>query len=81
MKVKVVDRGAMNNAWGSGGNYTVITKTIEISSICPECGGPRGKPKRLPFYEGGSTYTVDRWDNPCGHIDGYVAVLAEAENG
>lgn len=53
--------------------------TVSVMPTCPVCGGPRGltvRPHR--FRRDDRWYEVDRWDNPCGHIDGYAAVLAEA---
>lgn len=80
MKVTVVDREAMNRAWGSPGLYTVITKYVEISDDCPVCGEPRGKPVMIPYCEDGHHYSVDQWNNPCGHVDLYKDVLQEAAN-
>ena len=53
--------------------------TVEIDDKCPICGGPRGEPYNHRFYECGDWYSVDRWDNPCGHIDKYRDVLEEAQ--
>ena len=76
MKVTVVDRQAMAAAWGHG-LYTILTRTLEISDTCPVCGGPRGTPRNHHMYEDGDTATVSVWDNPCGHVDKYSAVLGE----
>jgi hypothetical protein len=49
---------------------------------CPKCGGPRGFPFKGSSYDGSRVLDVDRWANPCGHIDMYEDVLKEAnENG
>ncbi|MEU9208477.1 hypothetical protein AB0D27_11120 [Streptomyces sp. NPDC048415] len=74
MTVRVCDRG-------SGRDYVGVTiRTITIPAVCPVCGGPRGvdtlRSERLP--EDGESYTVSRWDNPCGHVDLYADVLREA---
>lgn len=45
---------------------------IEIGDRCTVCGGPRGEPRRVDEQE------VDRWDNPCGHVDTYKKCLVEA---
>jgi hypothetical protein len=68
--VKVMDRTRK-----SADDYL---RTIEIANTCPSCGGPRGKPFQRTIYEHGRPYTVSEWDNPCGHVDTYRDVLAEA---
>lgn len=77
MRVTVVDRAAMDAAWGHGLGG-VILRTIEIPATCPKCGGPRGEPVMRPFFEDGESYSVSCWTNPCGHIDTYPDVLREA---
>lgn len=54
-------------------------RTITIAATCPRCGGPRGEPRPHNFYDDGEWLVTDCWDNPCGHVDMYNAVLAEAE--
>lgn len=76
MTVRVVDR----NTWGTRGPYPVI-RAVTISATCPQCGGPRGTPRPYTFYDNGDWHTCDRWENPCGHVDKYVDVLAEASVG
>ncbi len=78
MRVVVVDREAMAAEWGMPGLFRVITVSVEIADTCPWCGRPRGVPVRRTFHEDGVNYSVDCWKNPCGHIDFYEAVLAEA---
>ncbi|WP_418345806.1 hypothetical protein [Rhodococcus pyridinivorans] len=56
-------------------------RTITIAGTCPRCGGPRGEPYPYNFYDDGAWLVADCWDNPCGHVDLYNAVLAEAERG
>jgi len=80
MIVKIVDRQAIKDSWGSPGLYTVITQTVEISDRCSVCDKERGKPTRKSFYEGGQTYSVDVWSNPCGHIDEYFDVIRDAKD-
>jgi len=77
MIVTVNDRAADAKAWGHTSAGPIL-RTVTISDQCPTCGGPRGVPERRPFYEDGFNYSVDCWNNPCGHIDLYPAVLAEA---
>lgn len=75
MRVQVVDR----SGWGKpGGRYPDI-KTIEISDRCPVCGGPRGTPEPHTWYEDGETHCCSKWNNPCGHVDNYPAILEEAK--
>jgi hypothetical protein len=77
MKVTVQDRAAERRAWGHG-LYRPVLRTVEIADTCPECGGPRGEPRSKRQHEDGEWYSVDVWDNPCGHVDAYVDVIKEA---
>ncbi|MFF4900543.1 hypothetical protein [Streptomyces sp. NPDC001068] len=54
--------------------------TVTISTCCPRCGGPRGVETVRPyaFVHDGDHLTVHRWSNPCGHVDLYENVVAEA---
>ncbi|MFJ3100300.1 hypothetical protein [Streptomyces sp. NPDC086835] len=66
---------------GDGSGYEgagVITVTI--STLCPNCGGPRGWDAVTPhrFHHDGAYLVVDRWSNPCGHADVYEAVVKES---
>jgi hypothetical protein len=45
--------------------------TVNIARNCPVCGKPRGKPSPYRFCEDGEWFIVDKWDNPCGHIEKY----------
>lgn len=74
MKVTVMYR---NNYFGGDG-WTYYTKTIEISNLCPICGEKRGIPYQFRFHEDGEWFVVNKWDNPCGHIDSYKNCLLEA---
>lgn len=63
---------------GSGPGYVgVRIETVVVSAECPTCGGPRAQARPSRFHKDGDWYSADRWDNPCGHIDSYAAVLAE----
>ena len=75
MKVTVMYR----NNWFGGDGWTYYPVTIEISGNCPICGQLRGKPYPYNFCEDGEWSTVDRWDNPCGHIDKYGDCIREAK--
>jgi len=79
MHVTVVDRAAMDAAWGTSAFAGAILATVEISDDCPKCGKPRGKPEKRRFHEFGEYYYVDCWHNACGHLDRYRAVLREAQ--
>ena len=74
MSVRVVDR----SGWAGSGPYPNIRR-VTISAKCPRCGGARGATTNYNFYENGDSYSCDRWTNPCGHVDMYAAVLAEAD--
>lgn len=76
MKVRVRDRGS-EAPWGHGLTNPIV-RTITISDSCPVCGGLRGTPRNLNQCDDGAYYSVDVWDNPCGHLDSYASVLAEA---
>lgn len=75
MQVRVRDRHG--EAWGHGPT-TILVRTFCIADTCPKCGGPRGEPRNMNQVDDGCFYSVDVWDNPCGHIDRYVDVIAEA---
>lgn len=77
MRVTVVDRRAMDATWGSGPSRVVL-RTVEISDTCPRCGRPRGEVRWERYCEDGEWYSVNRWQNPCGHSDSYASVLREA---
>ncbi|MFD6516959.1 hypothetical protein [Rhodococcus sp. NPDC060176] len=72
MTVRVVDRRS-----SPVGNATI--RTVTIAALCPRCGGSRGTPRNYNFHDDGAWLSCDSWDNPCGHIDRYDNVLAEAE--
>lgn len=73
-KVTVMYR---NNYFGGDG-WIFYPMQIEIGDNCPVCGGPRGEPQRVAFYENDESHSVDQWDNPCGHLDTYKKCLVEA---
>ncbi len=59
-------------------------REVTIEATCPRCGGPRGWPKTQMMSMGRSgrdRREVDCWSNPCGHVDAFDLVLAEAEFG
>lgn len=75
MTVTVRDRGS-ESPWGSG---PVTPRPVRVSSAyCPQCGQRRGEPRDLNQCDDGAYYWVQIWTNPCGHIDHYKAVIAEA---
>lgn len=76
MTVRVRDRAA-ESAWGSGPLNPVV-RQVTIPATCPRCGGPRGAARNLNQCDDGAYYSVDVWDNPCGHVDMYAAVVKEA---
>jgi len=79
MVVRVRDSDAEAAAWGSGRGGPII-RTVTISDLCQVCGGPRGVPQSSWECDDGDYFSVDRWVNPCGHLDMYRAVLAEARS-
>ena len=59
-------------------HWGVYSVTVEISDLCPVCGGPRGKKFKGFSYDGSKRLLCDLWKNPCGHVDKYSAVRQEA---
>jgi hypothetical protein len=78
MTVIVRDHEREKAAWGHG-PFRIATRTVTISTTCPKCGGRRGKPFGHNFVEDGDSAHVNRWTNPCGHLDMYPAVIREAD--
>lgn len=56
-----------------------VVQTITVPWVCLKCGGPRGEPFGHNFFEDGQSYHVDRWENPCGHVELYTTVLTHFE--
>lgn len=54
-------------------------RTVTLLWVCPRCGGPRGEPFPGVSYDGSRRLSVDQWINPCGHVDWYSRVRAEAD--
>ncbi|HYQ62544.1 hypothetical protein [Actinophytocola sp.] len=77
MTVTVRDSEAEARRWGSG-RGDPVTRKVTISAICPRCGGPRGEPYGHNFCDDGDWSWVQRWNNPCGHVDYYEDVIREA---
>lgn len=75
MKVAIFFR----NSFTGGDGWTYYPMTVEIADTCPVCGGKRGAPRKYHFCEDGEWFTVDKWDNPCGHVDLYRDCYFEAE--
>lgn len=64
-----------------GGNtwYPRIV-TVSVLKRCPVCGGPRGEARSKRYSEDGEFYSVDNWENSCGHLDKYDDVYLEAKS-
>ena len=78
--VTVRDRRAEDAAWGSSGPFTIITRTVTVPWVCPQCGGPRGEIHGMNMCEDGDYAWMNVWGNPCGHIDMYPDVIDEARS-
>lgn len=53
--------------------------TFTIADTCPRCGGSRATVQwKVALYDGHNRMIVDIWTNPCGHVDLYTALRAEA---
>lgn len=74
MKVTIMYR----NTFHGGDGWTYYPMRLEIADKCPKCGGERGKPYGYNFHEDGEWFHVEKWENPCGHIDTYREVWHEA---
>jgi hypothetical protein len=48
--------------------------TATVPWRCLVCGGPRGEPYKGLSFDGSRRLGVDRWDNPCGHVETYAFV-------
>ena len=51
---------------------------VTLRWVCPTCGGSRGQVRPAISYDGWRRLACDGWSNPCGHIDFYADVRAEA---
>jgi hypothetical protein len=80
MTVTVRDRRTEDANWGHGLFFARLV-TVEIPRRCLACGGPTGEPFGFNGCEDGAYYHVDRWVNPCGHIDDYPSILDAVEAG
>lgn len=81
MDVQIPDRDLQKRLWGNGyRSINQIIKRVTISDYCPKCGQKRGEPVLKRYCEDGEWYDVSCWQNPCGHIDKYQDVIAEAQH-
>ncbi len=76
MRVTIMYR----NNFDGGDGWEFYPETIEIADNCPVCGQRRGTPYEYSFCEDGEWFSVDKWDNPCGHLDFYGECLTEARH-
>lgn len=60
------------------GYHGVRIDEVTVPWVCCTCGGPRGEPYIASQIEDGEALWVHRWENPCGHVDKYRAVAAQA---
>lgn len=75
MKVIIMFR----NTFNGGDGWTYYPMTVEIDDNCPKCGCKRGKPKHHRFCEDGEWFSVNIWENDCGHVDSYKDCYFEAK--
>lgn len=76
----MIVRIMFRNNYVGGDGWTYYPIEVEIADTCPVCGGKRGKPYNHSFHEDGDWFNVNRWDNPCGHVDTYESVYKESIN-
>lgn len=55
-----------------------LKAVIKLEWVCPTCGQERGEINNVRSYDGSLSMVVDGWENPCGHIDKYTALIKEA---
>jgi hypothetical protein len=67
------------NNFDGGDGWSYYPRTIQIADLCPQCGERRGTPYNYNFCEDGEWFSVDKWSNPCGHLDTYGACWREAQ--
>ena len=65
------------NSFDGGDGWRYYPVTIQVGDECLQCGGPRALPHSYTFCEDGEWFTVDQWDNECGHIETYKSVWDE----
>lgn len=51
---------------------------VKLRWVCPICGAPRGEISNGRSYDGSRVLFCNTWQNPCGHVDKYDDVRAEA---
>lgn len=51
---------------------------VKLRWVCPICGAPRGEISNGRSYDGSRVLFCNTWQNPCGHVDKYNDVRAEA---
>lgn len=68
------------NNYDGGDGWKYYPIEVTISDLCPQCAGKRGEAQLYSFFEDGEHFIVDRWDNPCGHIDKYSDVYHESKS-
>ncbi len=59
----------------------ILAMQVSVEWKCPQCGRPRGEPHPAISYDGSRRLYCDGWTNPCGHVDKYSDVRAEAVSG
>lgn len=52
--------------------------TVTVPWVCPACGDERGEPEAVTITLSGERVEIDRWTNPCGHVDLHRDVVREA---
>lgn len=67
------------NNFDGGDGWSYYPKAVQIADNCPQCGAKRGTPYHYRFSEDGEWFDVERWENPCGHLDTYGAAWHEAQ--
>lgn len=65
------------NTFTGGDGWRYYPMTVTIADDCPKCGCKRGKPYYYRFCEDGEWFEVEKWENPCGHIDTYKECFFE----
>lgn len=56
----------------------IYKRWVRLVWVCPVCGMPRGEPREGTSIDGSIRMSVSVWENACGHVDKYTAVINEA---
>jgi|SRR5579872_967767 len=56
----------------------ILSIQVLLEWKCPTCERPRGEPTEGFSFDGSRRLACHTWINPCGHVDKYSSIRAEA---